>query len=60
MKILWGMKDWCFDPLFLREWRERFPKAEVDEHPDAGHYILEDAHTRIAPAVHAFLRHTDP
>jgi pimeloyl-ACP methyl ester carboxylesterase len=59
MKIFWGMKDWCFDPLFLQEWQERFPKAAVGKYPDAGHYVLEDAHARVVPEVQDFLSHTD-
>ena len=55
MKICWGMKDWCFDTLFLQQWRERFPGASVTEFPNAGHYILEDAHEAVIPTVNAFL-----
>jgi acyl-CoA synthetase (AMP-forming)/AMP-acid ligase II len=53
--ICWGMKDFVFDQKFLDEWRRRFPKAEVHEFPDAGHYVLEDAADRIAPLVREFL-----
>ena len=59
MKICWGMKDWCFDSLFLKEWRERFPKASVTEFPEAGHYILEDAHESVVPVIKQFLRSTE-
>ncbi len=59
MKICWGMKDWCFDSVFLGQWRDRFPKASVSEYPNAGHYILEDAHEGVLPKVKDFLRHTD-
>ncbi len=55
MKICWGMKDWCFDSVFLSQWRERFPEASVTEFPNAGHYILEDAHETVVPAVRNFL-----
>lgn len=53
--ICWGMKDFVFDANFLAEWRRRFPKADVHEFPDAGHYVLEDAADRIAPLVRSFL-----
>jgi pimeloyl-ACP methyl ester carboxylesterase len=56
MLICWGMKDWCFDPSFLKTWREKFPAAEVHEFDDAGHYVLEDAWERIAPKISEFLR----
>jgi len=60
MKICWGMKDWCFDNVFLRQWRERFPGATVSEFPHAGHYILEDAHESVVPVVKDFLTLKDP
>lgn len=55
MAIAWGMKDWCFSPVFLAGWKERFPAAEVLEIPDAGHYMWEDAHEVALPFVRAFL-----
>ncbi len=55
MLIIWGAQDWCFTTDFLKEWQERFPKAEVRLVPDAGHYVVEDAHERIIPWVHEFL-----
>jgi haloalkane dehalogenase len=55
MIILWGMRDFCFTPLFLDEWMRRFPKAEVHRFEDAGHYVVEDAHERILPALLKFL-----
>lgn len=56
MLIGWGMKDWCFNESFLNTWIERFPHAEVERYADAGHYVLEDAHERIAPRVLKFLK----
>jgi len=56
MKICWGMKDWCFDGVFLQQWRKRFPEASISEFPNAGHYILEDAHETVVPAVQDFLK----
>ncbi len=35
-QLVWGMRDWCFSPYYLRGWRERFPAARVLELPDAG------------------------
>jgi len=55
MLICWGMKDWCFDESFLKTWQEKFPKAEVMRIEDAAHYVLEDAHERIAPKVRSFI-----
>ncbi|MCY3018053.1 MAG: alpha/beta fold hydrolase [Planctomycetota bacterium] len=55
MLLCWGMKDWCFNASFLKGWQERFPAAEVMRLEDAAHYVLEDAHERIAPKVREFL-----
>lgn len=55
MQIHWGRHDFVFDDAFLAEWRKRFPNAECFVYEDAGHYVLEDAHERIAPRVQAFL-----
>jgi len=55
MQLLWGLKDFVFDRAFFEEWRRRFPQAEAVAYPDAGHYVLEDAHERLVPAVRRFL-----
>jgi haloalkane dehalogenase len=56
MLFVWGMRDWCFTPVFLEEFVKRFPKAEVLRLEDAGHYVFEDAPEAILARVHAFLR----
>lgn len=53
--IGWGEKDFVFDRHFLAEWRERFPRAEVQTCPHAGHYVLEDAWEEIEPLVRGFM-----
>jgi pimeloyl-ACP methyl ester carboxylesterase len=40
--IVWGERDFVFTPWFREEWRRRFPGAEVQSLPDAGHWLLED------------------
>lgn len=56
MLIVWGARDFCFTVRgFLTEWQARFPYAETRVVPDAGHYVLEDAHEHIAPWIHEFL-----
>lgn len=52
--IIWGERDWVFTTGFLAEWQKRFPQAEVRRVPDAGHYVVEDAHERIIPWVREF------
>ena len=58
--VCWGEKDFVFDGHFLAEWRRRLPSAEVHTFPDAGHYVLEDAHERILPLVKDFLARHPP
>lgn len=53
--IFWGMKDFIFDEHFLNVWRRLYPKAEVHEYPDCGHYILEDAREEIIPLIKKFI-----
>jgi pimeloyl-ACP methyl ester carboxylesterase len=53
--ICWGRRDFVFDDAFLAEWTRRLPHAELHAFPDAGHYVLEDAHERILPLVEDFL-----
>lgn len=55
MLICWGEHDFVFDQHFLKEWRRRFPDADVHVFPDAGHYVLEDARDRVVSLVHDFL-----
>jgi pimeloyl-ACP methyl ester carboxylesterase len=56
--IVWGMKDWCFDQVFLAEWKRRLPNARAVELADVGHWLLEDAPERVAQEVQGFLRST--
>ena len=53
--IIWGEQDFVFTNDFLTRWSAMFPSAEVHSLPDAGHYVVEDAHERIVPMVRAFL-----
>lgn len=58
MLIIWGEKDFVFDCHFLKEWKRRFPEAEVHSYPDAGHYILEDMKDQALPLISDFLSRT--
>ena len=51
----WGLKDFVFDKHFLAGFRKALPQAEVHAYKDAGHYILEDKHEELVPAIRAFL-----
>ena len=55
--IAWAMKDPAFTPEYLTNlWLRDYPRAEVLRLEDAGHYLQEDAHERIVPALVDFLR----
>lgn len=56
MMICWGEKDFIFDLDFLREWKRRFPRAEVKRFPGAGHYVLEDETEAVCGNIKEFLR----
>lgn len=52
--LAWGMRDWCFSPSFLAEFRRRFPAATVHEYADCGHYLPEDAGEDLLMRAEAF------
>jgi haloalkane dehalogenase len=50
------MRDIAFTPQMLeRAWLRTFPDADVTRIDDAGHYLQEDAHELITPALLEFL-----
>lgn len=52
VSIAWAMKDIAFTPSVLDLlWLKTFPDATVLRLEDAGHYLQEDAHERIVPAL---------
>jgi haloalkane dehalogenase len=54
--IAWAMRDIAFTPEILEQaWLGTFPDARVVRLDDAGHYLQEDAHERIVPALLEFL-----
>ncbi|MDD5169422.1 MAG: alpha/beta fold hydrolase [Syntrophales bacterium] len=55
MLICWGEGDFVFDGTILKEWRKRFPAAEIHTFPDAGHYILEDVPGPVTEKIVDFL-----
>ena len=54
--VCWGEHDFVFNHQFLKEWQNRFPKADVHRFSDAGHYVLEDVPEKIVPLVRDFLQ----
>jgi cis-3-alkyl-4-acyloxetan-2-one decarboxylase len=56
VKLVWGMRDPVFQPVFLDQWRELFPNAETVELPDAAHFVVEDNPDAVTAAIEDFLR----
>jgi haloalkane dehalogenase len=53
--IGWGLRDFVFDQHFLDGFTRALPDAEVHAFEDAGHYVLEDKHVVLVPAMRRFL-----
>jgi len=53
--IGWGLRDFVFDKHFLDGFTSALPHAHVHAFEDAGHYVLEDKHAVLVPAIRAFL-----
>jgi pimeloyl-ACP methyl ester carboxylesterase len=53
--IGWGLRDFVFDRHCLAEFTKALPSAEVHAFEDAGHYVLEDKHETLVPAIRTFL-----
>jgi pimeloyl-ACP methyl ester carboxylesterase len=54
--LVWGMRDPVFQPVFLDQWRELFPDADVAEVQDASHFLVEDRPEAVTAAIEGFLR----
>ncbi|MFP5373878.1 MAG: alpha/beta fold hydrolase [Gammaproteobacteria bacterium] len=53
--IGWGLRDFVFDRRCLDVYRAAWPRAEVHAFEDADHYVLEDRHASLVPAIRRFL-----
>ena len=51
----WGMKDFCFHPAFLNEWKRILPNIRSYESKNAGHYVLEDDLNGCMSRIEPFL-----
>ncbi|MEA2456012.1 MAG: haloalkane dehalogenase [Thermoleophilaceae bacterium] len=54
--LVWGMRDPVFQPVFLEQWQELFPKARTVELPEASHFLVEDDPDGVTGAIEGFLR----
>jgi len=53
--IGWGLGDFVFDRHCLQGFTDAWPQAQVHAFEDAGHYVLEDRHEMLVPAIRGFL-----
>jgi haloalkane dehalogenase len=55
IKLIWGMKDWCFRPECLERFESHWPTANVTKFSSGGHYIVEDEPKKVVDLVREFL-----
>ncbi|MES2858316.1 MAG: alpha/beta fold hydrolase [Pseudomonadota bacterium] len=53
--IGWGLRDFVFDKHFLAGFTAALPNGDVHAFDDANHYVLEDKHEVLVPAIRKFL-----
>lgn len=53
--LVWGMRDWCFQPECLERFLLHWPDAAAVRLSDAGHYVLEDDPRATLDAIDGFL-----
>lgn len=53
--LAWGLRDFVFSSPFLDEFRRRFPRAQVAEFGDCGHYLLDDGGEEALSCMTEFL-----
>ncbi len=58
--IGWGLRDFVFDRHCLAEFTDALPQAGLHAFADAGHYVLEDKHDVLVPAIRGFLDRAAP
>ncbi len=47
MRIVWGVKDWCFRLECLQRLSAMFPNATIRRLEDVGHYVMEEAASEV-------------
>jgi cis-3-alkyl-4-acyloxetan-2-one decarboxylase len=51
VKLVWGMRDPVFQPVFLDQWLEIFPNADVVRVESAAHFVPEDEPDAVIAAL---------
>ena len=59
IKLIWGMRDWCFRPSCLDQFMEIWPHADVSKLEHVGHWVTEEAQDEVQQLVSDFLQRTD-
>jgi pimeloyl-ACP methyl ester carboxylesterase len=55
VRLVWGMKDWCFRPECLERLQAIFPNAKTKRLDDVGHYVMEEAAAEVVSEVRGVL-----
>jgi len=55
IRLVWGMKDWCFRPECLARFQSLWPQAQTLELSDVGHYVIEEAPDEVIDQVQDLL-----
>ncbi|MDO5566874.1 MAG: alpha/beta fold hydrolase [Planctomycetia bacterium] len=58
--LIWGMRDWCFTPEFLKRFLQFYPGALVHRIEKAGHYLVEDAFDEVVATIADFIESDEP
>lgn len=55
IRLVWGMKDWCFRPECLHRFESVWPNAVSKPLSDVGHYVMEEAPDEVHSALRELL-----
>lgn len=58
IQLIWGMRDWCFQPTCLDRFAQHWPHAEITRLNDIGHWVTEEAKEQVGELVTEFLQRT--
>jgi len=55
IRLVWGMKDWCFRPSCLERFQAIWPEAMTESLYDVGHYVMEESPADVVSNVKSVL-----
>jgi haloalkane dehalogenase len=55
IRLVWGMRDWCFRPSCLERFQALWPDAKTVPLQDVGHYVMEEAPEDVVSNVQSIL-----